>query len=44
MLIDSTKLIAGSGIQICSNDEIDYVVTDKPDQPLLKKIFRDKLL
>lgn len=44
MLIDSTKLTEGPGIQICSNDEIDYVVTDKPEHPSLKKIFRDKLL
>jgi len=44
MLLDSTKITSVSGIKICDMDEVDYVVTDKPDYKGLKKIFRDKLL
>ncbi len=44
MLIDSSKLLEQAGIQICSNDEVDYVVTDKPGNVSLRKIFKEKLL
>jgi DeoR family fructose operon transcriptional repressor len=44
MLIDSSKLTETAGIQVCSNDEIDYVVTENPDKSSLRKIFKDKLM
>jgi DeoR family fructose operon transcriptional repressor len=44
MLLDSTKMVPISGIKFCDMDEVDYVVTDKPEMPGLKKIFKDRLL
>jgi DeoR/GlpR family transcriptional regulator of sugar metabolism len=44
MLIDSTKLSEIRGIKICDIDEIDYVVTDKPEKSGLQKIFKDRVL
>ena len=44
MLIDSTKISDLNGIKVCDFDEVDYVVTDKPEKNGLKKIFKDKVL
>jgi len=45
MLIDSTKIAAtANGIKVCDIQEIDYVVTDKPEKSGIKKIFKDKLI
>jgi len=44
MLIDSSKMTSTNGIRLCSIDEVSYVVTDRPDDPGLKKIFKDKLI
>jgi DeoR family fructose operon transcriptional repressor len=44
MLIDSTKLSEIRGIKVCDIDEIDYVITDKPEKSGLRKLFRDKVM
>jgi DeoR family fructose operon transcriptional repressor len=44
MLIDSTKISDLNGIKVCDIDEVDYVVTDKPEKNGLKNIFRDRVL
>jgi len=45
MLIDSTKIAAtANGIKVCDIQEIDYVVTDKPEKSGLKNIFKDKII
>ena len=44
MLLDSSKFMEGAGIRICSPDEMDYVITDKPEKSSLRKIFKDKLI
>jgi DeoR family transcriptional regulator, carbon catabolite repression regulator len=44
MLIDSTKITEIRGIKVCDIDEIDYVITDKPEKSGLKKIFKDRVI
>ena len=45
MLIDSSKIAATSnGIKICDLQEIDLVVTDKPEKSGLKNIFKEKII
>jgi DeoR/GlpR family transcriptional regulator of sugar metabolism len=44
VMIDSSKALAGTGICICENSEVDIVVTDDPDKSPLKKVFKDKLI
>jgi DeoR family transcriptional regulator, fructose operon transcriptional repressor len=43
MLIDSTKLSEIRGTKVCDIDEIDYVITDKPEKSDLQKIFKDRV-
>ncbi len=44
VMIDSSKAVPGTGICVCENSEVDFVVTDEPDTSPLKKIFKDRLL
>ena len=45
MLIDSSKIgESANGIKVCDIQEIDCVVTDKPEKSGLRNIFNDKLL
>jgi DeoR/GlpR family transcriptional regulator of sugar metabolism len=44
MMIDASKIAPAAGIRVCSNDEIDWVVTDKPGEVSLRKLFRDRIL
>jgi len=41
MLIDSSKLTDIRGKKVCNIDEVDYVITDKPEKSGLKEIFKD---
>ncbi len=45
MLIDSSKIATtAKGIKVCDIQEIDYVVTDRPEKSGLQNIFNEKLL
>jgi DeoR family transcriptional regulator, fructose operon transcriptional repressor len=45
MLIDYSKIArTANGIKVCDIQEVDYVVTDKPEKSGLQTIFKDKLL
>jgi DeoR/GlpR family transcriptional regulator of sugar metabolism len=44
MLLDSTKISETRGIKICDIDEVDCVITDKPEKTDLRKILREKIL
>jgi len=45
MLIDSTKIAAkANGIKVCDIQEVDFVVTDKPEKSGLKNIFKNKII
>jgi DeoR family transcriptional regulator, fructose operon transcriptional repressor len=45
MLIDTSKIAkTANGIKVCDIQEIDYVVTDKPEKSGLQCIFKGKLL
>ena len=44
MMIDASKIAPAAGICVCGNDEIDFVVTDDLENPLLKKTFKNRLI
>jgi DeoR/GlpR family transcriptional regulator of sugar metabolism len=44
MMIDAAKIAPAAGIRVCTNDEIDFVITDTNGESPLKKIFKDRLL
>jgi DeoR family fructose operon transcriptional repressor len=44
MMLDAAKIAPAAGIRICTNDEIDFVITDTNGESPLKKIFKDRLL
>ena len=45
MLIDTSKIArTANGIKVCDIQEIDYVVTDRPEKSGLQNIFKDNLL
>ena len=44
MLIDSSKMAEINGIKVCDFDEVDFLVTDKPEKFGLRKIFKNRLL
>ncbi|MBN1306922.1 MAG: DeoR/GlpR transcriptional regulator [Chitinispirillaceae bacterium] len=45
MLIDASKVDANAnGIKVCDISEIDFIVTDKPEESGLKKSFNNKIL
>jgi len=44
LLFDCTKLDKKSGARVCTCDEIDLVITDRPLPPALEKIFRGRRL
>ena len=44
MMIDASKISNASGIRVCENDEVDFVVTDNPEKSPLRKSFKDRLL
>jgi DeoR/GlpR family transcriptional regulator of sugar metabolism len=44
IMIDSSKITTMPGICVCENNEVDLVITDKPDLPMLKKTFKGRIL
>lgn len=44
VMIDSSKIAKMPGICVCENNEVDLVITDKPDSPMLKKVFKGRIL
>ncbi len=44
MLMDASKICEANGTKVCDVDEVDFVITDSPNRPDLKKVFRDRLM
>lgn len=44
MLLDTSKIAAAGGIKLCENDEVNCLITDKPNNRELKKVFKGRLL
>jgi DeoR/GlpR family transcriptional regulator of sugar metabolism len=44
MLLDSSKIAEIRGIKICDIDEVDYVITDRPEKSELKRVLQERVL